>query len=461
MSDQVLSALAKALGPYMTGQKATGTPTVQGLYSELGLFGRCDGPSTLINAMIGPIGVEKKLMWYGTDTQREFVDALTAINETGSEQTTGCGDCIKMDLKACAQIYPFGRFCRQTQELLFDEIGLKANSNVPVRTLFGNITDAMGNVLVGNGQQITDEFMLQSRAVGYGLRLKNSTVMWSGNPANNSGKYLEYKGFNFLINTGKYDAYTEESCSALDSFLMNYGYNAVAADGTYAIRKWFHRMVNQFKHRAQRAGLDWDTANMFIAMSPNLWECIAMVYACVGVDLCAVTGQNRVNVSADQAQSRYENYLSSMRLPIDGREYEVVTDSQISESHGQANGSCSDIQFITTEINGEEITYGQYQDFNQTYGRVRQELVSMFGSDDIAITDNGRYALIRDNSRGCFDVQAVTKPRIVARMPWLMGRIRNVCCSVTQEPYPDTSGSNRVYEKEGGRDDTPPPVLYG
>ena len=84
----------------------------------------------------------------------------------------------------------------------------------------------------------------------------------------------------------------------------------------------------------------------------------------------------------------------------------------------------------------------------------------MFGSDDIAITDNGRFALVRDNSRGCFDVQAYVKPRIVMTMPWLSGRIRNVCCDITETPLPSVTGTNGIYPKEGGRTITPVPTLY-
>lgn len=474
MSDQqVLAALAQALAPYIGGQKSPGMPYAYKasgtpasdiyIYSEGGLFGRCDGPATLINAMVGPIGIESALNWYGTDTEREFVDALTAITESGSEQSTDCGNCVSISLSACAQIYCFGRFCRQSQEIQFDTVGLKANANIPVKAMFGNLTDAMGNVLIRQGEQITDAFMLQSRAVGYALHLKNSQLLWTGDPANSTGSYQEYKGFDVLINTGKYDAYTEQDCDALDSFLMNAANNPFGADGTYAVRTWFARVVQQFEHRANRAGLNWGTARMFIAMTPNQWECIARIYACAGLDLCTPSSSTKqIQVSADQAQARYEEYLTSKMLPIGGRQYPVITDSQISETHGQANGSCSDIYFITTHINGEEVTYGEYQDFNKTYGRVRQEMNSMFGSDDIAITDNGRYAVVRDNSRGCFDVQVYVKPRVVARMPWLLGRIQNVCCNVTQEPFPDTTGlSGAVYPKAGGRTTSPVPTLYG
>jgi hypothetical protein len=65
----VLQGLARALSPYLDGTKAAGTPAQAAyLYACQGLFGRCDGTSTLINAMVGPIGVEAVLDWVGNDT---------------------------------------------------------------------------------------------------------------------------------------------------------------------------------------------------------------------------------------------------------------------------------------------------------------------------------------------------------------------------------------------------------
>jgi len=124
---------------HLTSYKAAGTPSSDAyLYVNGGLFGRCDGSSTLINAMVGPRGFEAVLEYIGTNTEREFVDAITRIRTAGSEQTTVCGDCISVSLEACAQFYCFGRFCRQTEELQFDRIGLFGNDMVPVKTLFGN-----------------------------------------------------------------------------------------------------------------------------------------------------------------------------------------------------------------------------------------------------------------------------------------------------------------------------------
>jgi len=465
MNEQdLMKALAGAIAPFLTGQKASGTPadTIYP-YDVGGLFGRCDGPSTLINAMVGPIGIEKVLTWVGNNTEYEFVDALTAFLESGSEQTSQCGDCATVAAKACAQFYCFGRFCRQTAEMQFDRIGIKANANVPVKTLFGSITDAGGNTIVGMNEQITDAFYLQSRMAGYALRYKNSDMIWTGNPANSTGPYQEYNGLQQIVNTGKFDAYTQLLCTALDSFLLDFGNNNPTSAGTYAIQNWFRRMVNQFQTRAGGAGMDWATATMYIAMTPNAWDHVARAYACDGLDLCSTgdAADREITQSADQARARYEEYLSRMAVPVYGRWYPVLLDTQIPETTGQANGICSDVYFLTTAINGEELLYGEYQDFQQTYGRVRNELTAMFGSDDIAITDNGRYALVRDNVRGCFDLQIYTKPRLVALAPWLLGRVQNVCASLVGQPLPDPSIEQGTYSVGCGRYTTPVPTLYG
>lgn len=454
----------QALGT-MLAQKASGTPSTTAYpYVAGGLFGRCDGPATLVNALVDPIGFEANMTWVGNNTENEFVDAWTGISETGDEQSTACGDCITTLEHACVQLYCFGRFCRQTKELQFDRLGLKANANVPVKTLFGSITAADGTVIVPQGAQVTDGFFLETRKVGYATRYKNSVMLWTGNPVNNSGTaYQEYQGFQLIVNTGKFDHYTQAYCDALDSFLMNFAYQSPASDGAYAIGTWLRRPIQQFMRRAGGAGLDWATSQMYIVMNPNLWDCVARAYACAGLDLCSSSGTNNsVSASADQARDRYEQYLSAMSLPILGRNYPVVLDSQIPQTTGQANGICSDIYFMTTSIAGQEVLYGEYQDFNQTYGRVRNEMLSMFNSDDIYITDNGRFALVRHNVGGCFDVQMFTKPRVIAMTPWLLGRIQNCCCSMLSEPLPDSSISGGVYYVDGGRSAPMAiPTLYG
>ena len=456
----VMEQLAKELIKF--GMKADGTPsTSPDIYAENGLFGRCDGNMTLVNAMVGPVGFEGMLNWRGTDTQREMTDALVEVSESGTEQTAACGNCKTASLKAAAQQYFFGRFCRQSEELQFDNLGLRANSSIPIKNLFGSITDAMGNEVYAMNSEITDEFAIQTRLAGYFLALKNAQMLWTGNPANNDGAYQEYKGLELIVNTGKYDVYTQDLSPALDSFLMDYGSNAVTGQGTYAIQNWFRRVMLQFSTRAAGAGLDWNTATCYIVMHPNNWEGIAKRYAIDGMDLAGDLPEGgRLNIDASLVRDRHEEYLSRQALPINGRWYPVVLDSQLPQSHGQANGSVSDIYFLTTEINGMEILYGEYQDFDMTFGRIHNELSGMFGGSDIVITDNGRFAVIKSESRGCFDVQTLVKPRLVAIMPWLCARIQNVANSVLQSPLPDVSGSGGIYEQGGGRTSIPMAMLY-
>jgi hypothetical protein len=65
--------------------------------------------------------------------------------------------------------------------------------------MFGNLTDASGNVLIRQGETLDNIFHVQTRAAGYHLALKNSELLWAGDPCNNSGGYQEYIGFQNII----------------------------------------------------------------------------------------------------------------------------------------------------------------------------------------------------------------------------------------------------------------------
>jgi hypothetical protein len=159
MQTDVLQALGQALAPYMGGvAKADGTPISTYAYSEGGLFGSCKNDPVLINAMVGPTGYEKVLQFFGTPYENPIVESLTYISSTGYAQATACGDCGTPVIRRCAQTSCFGRICQQTDEMLFDDIGLRANRNVPTLAMFGNVTDPAGNVIIGQGSQITNMF---------------------------------------------------------------------------------------------------------------------------------------------------------------------------------------------------------------------------------------------------------------------------------------------------------------
>jgi len=78
------------------------------------------------------------------------------------------------------------RICQQTDEVLFDQLGLLANNNTQQLVLYGNITDPAGNILIGQGQTISDLFTLNVSAAAYNLRRRVGTLLWNGNPASSA-----------------------------------------------------------------------------------------------------------------------------------------------------------------------------------------------------------------------------------------------------------------------------------
>lgn len=456
--EQFKQMLASVLG-IGGATKAAGTPSVIDWYQAGGLFGTTEGEQMLVNALVGPMGIESYLPWRGTRVEKKFTDALTGTSESGSNQSTVCGDCKTIDLSACTQFYPLGRFCAQTPEEQADNLGLMEQEASFVRNIFGDITGPGGEVLIPRNTMIEDRFYIDIRMVGYLLRKLNGTMIWNGDPVNNNKAYKEFKGLEMIVNTGKFDALTELSCPALDSFIMNIAGNNWTADGAYAVRNWFARQVQQFMKRASGAGLDWATANMVIVMTENMWDTIARLYACAGLDLCSsgVSDANiSINQSADAQLDRYHTMLNTKKLSILGREYQVVVDTLMTETDNGDGTFTSDIYFLTLGINGEDVLYGEYQDFSQTFAAAKAELARLFGSgnSDVGWTDGGRYMVLSSQVRGCFDVQAILKPRLVARAPFLSGRITNAVAVPLSEGFPDSDTFT------GGRTAAPLEFLY-
>lgn len=445
--------------------RATGVPDVNNIYGAGGLFGTCMHHPTLVNAMVGPIGFERVLNWYGSAVETDIYEALTYIGTTGTAQASGCADCGKPRERRCAQSSCFGRMCQQTNEMQFDRIGLRYTPNVPTMAMFGNITDAAGNTIIGMGENITDIFTLQVKESAYNLALDVSTTLWDGNPANNLGGREEFSGFYLLVNTGKKDVKTGHACQALDSLIMSYGNHVIGAAGSPSILAYIAAIMRRLWNRARAAGLNDMSMVTYLTMHPNLWDCVADAAACEFGLTCAQQGAATTYNNALEVARMRDRFYSEMYIPIDGRNIPVVLDSQMpvtNTSQGLTNLQCGDIFAITTQINGQLVTFGEYQDMQQTAGNVIAWMRANFGASFVTVTDGGRYAIAPTTSGGyCFDVRTLVKPRIKMIMPWLSGRLDDVCCYNLGGPYPDVTGSGGVYEIDGGVDSWPEEYLYG
>ena len=150
-----------------------------------------------------------------------------------------------------------------------------------------------------------------------------------------------------------------------------------------------------------------------------------------------------------------------MRLPIDGRDYPVVLDTQIPVTSNGFN-RCSDIYILTTAVDGQTTLWGEYQDFANTFGKVAAWFRATFGATNIGVSDGGRFMWAPTMSGGfCFDARVLAKWRLVALMPWTLARVQNVCCTLPAQMFPDVSGSGGIYEVDGGVYVKPHLTLYG
>lgn len=446
--------------------RATGTAlNTPPIYGHGGLFGMAGIDPVVVNAMVGPIGLEAELSFFGSDVQTPFYDSLMYIGSSGYAQSTLCGDCGKPSFKEAVQTACFGRLCQQTNEHAVDMIGMKATFATRRVALFNPVTDAAGNIVIPKGSEIQDKFLLEVAGMGYGLRNRVATELWTGNPVNNLGGHWEAPGLLLIINTGKTDAASGIAAPGLDSYVASYGNAVIGAVGSPSIVSSMAAMVRSVGFRASSANLNTGTLDDMFVIHPRHWDCVADAWACEYGLKCqntTVSAETR-NDSMSLAKIRDE-IRSTMSLPVDGRRIRVVLDSQLPSTpvpYGNVNAWRGSIIYLIRSIEGEMILWGEYQDFNKTFGASMAWLKSMVGNVPLTITDGGRFIIAGDFHNGlCFDARVLTKTRYISRMPWLLGRLDDVAC-VPLGTYPDVTGSGGLYDNQGGTQFKPYLGIYG
>lgn len=446
--------------------RATGAPlNTPPIYGHGGLFGMAGIDPTVVNAMVGPIGLESELSYFGSDVQTPFYDSLTYIGSSGYAQATLCGDCGKPSFKECVQSACFGRLCQQTNEHAVDMIGLRGTFAHKRVALFNPVTDAAGNTIIAKGAEIKDKFLLEVAGMGYGLRNRVSTELWTGNPANNLGGHWEAPGLLLIINTGKTDASSGLACPGLDSYVDSYGNAVIGALGSPSIVARMAAMVRSVKFRAQSANMSVASIDDMFVIHPRHWDCIADAWACEYGLKCQNTTVSAETRNDSMALAKIRDEIrSTMSLPIDGKRIPVVLDSQLPSTpvpHGNVTAWRGSVVYIVRSIEGQTILWGEFQDFNKTFGASMAWLKQMVGNVPLTITDGGRFIVAGDFHNGlCFDARVITKTRYISIMPWLLGRLDDVAC-IPLGTYPDVTGSGGLYDNMGGTQFKPYLGIYG
>jgi hypothetical protein len=188
-------------------------------------------------------------------------------------------------------------------------------------------------------------------------------------------------------------------------------------------------MLRSIRYRISGSGLDPNSADIVLVMGPQHWDVLSAAVACEYGLTCNV-GPTTQQDALEVARMR-DRFIAESIIRIDGKDYPVIVDNLIAQTtsaYGNVTKFCSDIYAITLSVNGRVITYGEYQNFNETAGSTIAWMTSQFGATPIAITDGGKFMHAPTFSGGlCFDVRTFTKPRIIMKMPQFSGRVQNVC----------------------------------
>jgi len=269
--------------------------------------------------------------------------------------------------------------------------------------------------------------------------------LWTGTVAAGS-----FPGLAVQIATGQVDAATGTACASLDSDIKNFAYNDVCGT-TLDIVEYLSSMMYYLESLANDTGMG--PVRYVLAMRPQLWFELSACWPCSylsnrcndasGTQLLAVNDGTNVNM-----RDRMRN---SLRLPINGIEYEVVLDTGIFEHNSTNNANLNPGEFASTIYavpisiaGGWPATYREYVD----YKAAAPDEALLRGRPNWFWTDNGMYSWTYLETRWCYLLSLKTEQRVVLRTPQLAGALQNVMYTPLQHlREPDFSSS---YHVDGG-----------
>jgi hypothetical protein len=261
-------------------------------------------------------------------------------------------------------------------------------------------------------------------------------MLWTGTTANNSvnGGYKEFNGFDQLITTGHVDVESNVSCPSLDSLILNANYASVNTNAA-SFFYWMLNMWRDLKHRASTMGMNpvqWALvmrANLFRELT-DYWPCVYASHRCD-----ATTNQLSNNTDAMMMRQMSDQMYNGMYLILDGERVPVVIDDAIEEDTNVNNGNvpagsfASDVYFIPlTVTGGYRVTFMEYFNFNGPNG-VAQALELGFATNEIMVSDGGRFLWTKSREKVCIKWEALTNLRLRLLTPFLAGRLQNVLYS--------------------------------
>jgi hypothetical protein len=440
-------AIAQVLaGLQIGGKQPAGTPTVPPIYGQQGLFSyRAD--DVIINAAVNDVGISGWLNWFPSiyRNREQAIISQLSKDPDASNQTGPCSACPGTLGKGCEMSWCFGRICVESPEFQADELGVRPSVQYPVRRVYGEVP--------GQGAIPWErDDVVAAYLVGHGAAHHLAQMIWPGSPANNSalGGYMEFKGFDMLINVGYVDVETGATCTAADSDVKAFNRQLVC-DSTntnaWSIYAYMVQMYRTIQYRAMAGfGSRINPSDMLWVSAPEVIDGIIDCLACTYYPCLAGAGSAALSLDAGAAAAFRDRMVAEGVFHIDGVDIPYLKDPYVTKETGLRFGdeTCADLFLLTRRHGPLELIFGEYQDMSVApddtlFGKRESTIFSM---------DGGRFLGTIEYLKWCTTMSILLKPRVIVLAPWLCGRLTDVCVRSPQHyPSPDPDS---VYFPDGG-----------
>ena len=371
-------------------------------------------------------------------------------------------------LKACTVTMPYGKY-RGSMSMNLENIATLRDRADPTYLQLMNMAPGQQNLVPGmlgqNGgsQILINEFSKRAFTMAVGLKRLLASQTYAGNPANSatSQNYQQIEGFDLQINQGnKKDVFSSNICTALDSYLDDFGSNILSQGNNGAsLYQRIDTMVRSAWWNAQRQGLlpvTWK-----IVMHPNLFDEIVKTWPVQEYTeaLVAIGGftNGRVVIDGKETVDLRNAMRAGSYLPIRGVPYEVIQDDTITETNVTNNNKLNAGQYASgiylvpyTVLGTMPISY--IQPFNWANG-IMDDVVQQGRLLHTFTTDGGIFRWYVYYNGPCVQWDVVTRFRVRTHMPQLAGRIQNV--GYAPLAHVNSWDPNSQYFKDGGRTSGP------
>ena len=395
-----------------------------------GLFDPCGSDDLLAFTIEG----EKLLDWIGwrADNQcKQFVKMLSyagpAGASTGAEATGAIAAC------ADAPGVEFG-----TCEVLLPDKGRIARAG-PVRDLTENNRKVCNDypVFTKQGEQISDELVWSLTLAGIALKQDLKRMLISGNPDTTG----EFAGLEALVNTGYVNATDGRRCSAMDSYVLNWGSNTMATEvGGFDLVDYLVDIVRRIRTRAMWANLGAIPAGDQVLVMP----------AYLRDQLLDTFTFWSIEPGAQYAEVNFMNYETrQFRNSLNGGTYgdgQIFIDGQavpiiVYDWHPMTQAApnfIGDIYVLTRRIGNMPVLWGQYIDMRDPASAFSNQA----GYAHYKATDGGKFLTYWKTDNTCTEATVLMRPNLYLSAPWAQARIMSVAAHRPLDPInPDPTSS--------------------